>query len=154
MERLNQTGAGLLEQKVAFDKRAMVDDGYGNEVSGDWVEQFQARAQFMFMRGSEQVMAARLDSREPMLVRIRMSAAAREIGNDWQMRDMHGGGKPYNVRDITWDNNRAVVDILVALPMAPLDQVLTPSFALSMLTALAGSLVGGAMAARAIPRAA
>jgi head-tail adaptor len=113
MERLEQTGSGRLEQRVAFDRRAMVDDGYGNEVAGDWQEQFQARAQFLFLRGSEQVMAARLASREPMLVRIRMSAAAKEIGNDWQLRDMHGDGKPYNVRDITWDNNRAVIDLLV-----------------------------------------
>lgn len=112
MENLNQTGAGHLQHKVAFDKRAMVDDGYGNEVAGDWQEQFQTRAQFIFLRGSEQVMAARLESREPMLVRIRMSANAQLIDNDWQMRDVRMD-RAFNVRDITWDNNRAVIDILV-----------------------------------------
>lgn len=112
MERINQTGAGRLEQRVAFDKREEVEDPYGNMVA-DWVEQFQDYAAFMFLRGSEQVMAARLESREPMLVRIRMSANARQIGNDWQMRDVRADNKAYNIRDITWDNNRAVVDLLV-----------------------------------------
>lgn len=112
MEKLNQTGAGLLEQMVAFDKREEVDDGAGNVV-GAWVEQFRDYAQFIFSRGSETVMAARLESREPMLVRIRASANARLIGADWQMRDLHGDNKAYNINDITWDNSRAMVDLLV-----------------------------------------
>jgi head-tail adaptor len=112
MEKLNQTGAGLLEQRVAFDKREEHEDPYGNMVA-DWVEQFQARAAFIFLRGSETVMAARLESREPMLVRIRNSANARLIGTDWQLRDLHGGDKAYNINDITWDNNRAVIDLVV-----------------------------------------
>lgn len=112
MEKLNQTGAGLLEQMVAFDKREEVEDPYGNMVA-NWVEQFQDYAAFSFLRGSEEVMAARLESRAPMLVRIRMSNNARQIGNDWQMRDLQGYNMAYNVRDITWDNSRAVVDLLV-----------------------------------------
>jgi head-tail adaptor len=112
MEKRNQTGAGLLEQKVAFDKREEVEDEYGNMVAG-WIEQFQDRAAFIYLRASESVMAARLESREPMLVRIRMSANARLIENEWQMRDLRDADKPYNVRDVTWDNNRAVVDLLV-----------------------------------------
>lgn len=105
-------GAGLFVQKVAFDKREEVEDPYGNMVAG-WVEQFQDRAHFEFLHGSESVMAARLESHEPMLVRIRTSANAKRIDTDWQMRDLRDAGKPYNVRDVTWDNSRAVVDLLV-----------------------------------------
>jgi head-tail adaptor len=112
MEKINQTGAGLLEQMVAFDKRIDEEDEYGNVVAG-WAEQFQDYAAFVYLRGSESVMAARLDSREPMLVRIRTSANARLIDTDWQMRDLRDDDKPYNIRDVSWDNNRAMVDLLV-----------------------------------------
>lgn len=105
-------GAGLFIQRVAFDKREEVEDEYGNMVAG-WTEQFQTRAHFEFLHGSETVMAARLESREPMLVRIRMSADAKLIENEWQMRDLGDEAKPYNVRDVTWDNSRAVIDLVV-----------------------------------------
>jgi head-tail adaptor len=105
-------GAGELIERVAFDKRALVDDGYGNTIAGDWEEQFQQHAEFQFLPGSETVMASRLASREPMLARIRISDQARQIGIDWQMRDMRQG-KAYNIRDITYDNSRSVIDLLL-----------------------------------------
>lgn len=103
--------AGRLIQRVAFDKRDLVDDGYGNMV-GDWAEQFKTRAEYIFGRGDESVMAARLEGRSPMIVRIRKSNAAKAIATDWQMRDL-ADGTAYNVRDVTWDNSRAVIDLLV-----------------------------------------
>jgi head-tail adaptor len=112
MENLNQTGAGRLEERVAFDKREEVEDEYGNMVAG-WIEQFQDRAAFIHRTGSESVMAAKLEGREPMQVRLRMSANARLIDTDWQMRDLHDSGKPYNIRDVVWNTNRAVVDLMV-----------------------------------------
>ena len=105
-------GAGLFIQRVAFDQRAEVEDEYGNMVAG-WTEQFQARAHFEYLRGSETVMAGRLAGQEPMLVRIRTSANARRIENEWQMRDKGDNDKPYNVTDVTWDNSRAVIDLIV-----------------------------------------
>jgi hypothetical protein len=101
-----------MSQRVAFDARQAIDDGYGNVVAGDWQEQFRCRAEFMFARGSEEVMAARLEGRSPMLVRIYRSSASEAITTDWQMRDL-GDGEAYNVRDVTWDNSRAVIDLLV-----------------------------------------
>jgi head-tail joining protein len=111
--RLEQTGAGSLYYRVAFDRREEIDDGFGNTVSGPWQEQFQKQAQFMFGRGSEAIMAARLDNRSPMTVRIRMSQDTRQIDTDWQMRDVRAGGLPYNIRDITWDNSRAFIELVV-----------------------------------------
>jgi hypothetical protein len=42
----------------------------------------------------------------------------------------------------------ALIDVTSALPMAPLGQVLTPVFALSMGAGLLGALLGGSLAAR------
>jgi head-tail adaptor len=48
----DKNSAGTLHYKIAFDKREDVDDGMGNTVSG-WQEQFQTRAEFINLRGSE-----------------------------------------------------------------------------------------------------
>lgn len=112
MERLKQSGAGRLYFKVAFDKRDVVDDGYGNPVSGDWQEQFTRRVEFVHMFGSETVIAAQLESRQPMKVMVRSDSQTRQIANDWQMRDVRRN-VPYNIRDIRPENNRAMIGLLV-----------------------------------------
>lgn len=112
MEKLTQTGAGRLYNKMAFDQREMVDDGYGNQVAGDWTEQFQRRAEFIHMRGSEAIMASRLASHAPMLVRIRVDTQTKRIDTDWQARDVRQD-MAFNIRDITYDNSRAVIDLLL-----------------------------------------
>jgi head-tail adaptor len=106
------TGAGKFIELVAFDERAPVDDGYGNSVAGDWQEQFRLHAAFIHMRGSEPVQAARLESRQPMIMRVRICADAARIGTEWQARDVRRA-VAYNIRTITNDNSRAFLDLLV-----------------------------------------
>jgi head-tail adaptor len=112
MEKLNQSGAGRLYYRLAFDQREMVDDGYGNVVAGDWTEQFQCRAEFIHLRGSETVMAARLESRNPMAVTVRKNSQTKQIDTDWQARDVRRN-VAYNIRDIRENNNRATLDLLL-----------------------------------------
>lgn len=104
-------GAGQMRERVAFDRRAMIDDGYGNIVAGDWEEQFQDRAKFIYLRGSETVMAARLESRETIIAQVWVSNKTRQIGNDWQMRDMRRGAA-YNIRTVEEDKSQLVFDLL------------------------------------------
>jgi head-tail adaptor len=113
MERINQTGAGRLYWHVAFDRREVIDDGYGNEVAGPWAEQFQRRAEFRTLPGSEAVMQSRLAGRQPMQINIRIDSETALIGNDWQMRDVRNG-LAYNIRDIRKDTtSRATMTLLV-----------------------------------------
>lgn len=112
MERLEQTGAGRLAYRLAFDRREMIDDGYGNEVAGDWQEQFQKFAEFRHMPGSETVIAAQLESRNPLRVTLRIDSQAKQITTDWQARDVHRN-VPYNVRDVREDNNRQTMTLLL-----------------------------------------
>lgn len=102
---------GQLRERIAFDARGAVDDGYGNIVAGDWAEQFRTRAEFIFVHGSETVMAGRLESREAIVVRIRANATTRAITTDWQMRDLKNG-EAYNVRSIEETKGRNVLDLL------------------------------------------
>lgn len=111
-------GAGKLIERVAFEQREPVDDGYGNEISGDWKERFQDRAAFVYSRGSETVMAGRLQNRAPMIVRVRVSKLTNTVGTDWRIRDVRRGTS-YNVRDITHDNSRAILDMLVESNVNP-----------------------------------
>lgn len=82
-----QPSAGDLFYRVAFDKRESQSDGYGNE-DGSFVEQFQRRAGFTFLRGGETVIAARLEGRQPVIVLVRSDAQTRLVDADWQMRDV------------------------------------------------------------------
>lgn len=96
---------------MAFDKRAMIDDGYGNTVAGDFQEQFRERAKFIFLRGSEAVLAGRLESQETIVVQVWANSRTRQIAADWQARDVRRGDA-YNVRTVEEDKSRAVLDLL------------------------------------------
>lgn len=104
-------GGGQLIERVAFDKREMIDDGYGNLVAGDWQEQFQHRAKFIPLRGSETVMAGRLESHASIIMQVRVCDETRQIWTDWQARDVRRG-IAYNIRDVTEDQSRSLLDLL------------------------------------------
>lgn len=112
-------GAGRLNELVAFDKRQQADDGYGNEIAGDFQEQFRHPAEFIHLKGgSETVMQARLDSHPSVIMRVRKCAQTQQIEVDWQARDVRRG-TAYNVRSITEDPSRALLDILAEANVNP-----------------------------------
>jgi len=106
--------AGKLFHKVAFLKREMVNPDYpydfGNVV-GVWVKQFTCRAEFVHLRGSETVMAGRLQGRHTQIIRVRRSSNTETIGRDWAVRDT-ATDTAFNIRDITPSNDRAFLDVL------------------------------------------
>ena len=103
-------GAGQLIERIAFFKREEVDDGYGNTV-GAWVEQFQHQAKFIQIRGSETVMAGRLESHSTLIMQVRVCADTMQIGTDWKATDVRRD-VDYNIRDIAEDRSRAILDLL------------------------------------------
>jgi basic membrane lipoprotein Med (substrate-binding protein (PBP1-ABC) superfamily) len=117
MERLDLSGAGKLDERLAFDARALVDDGFGNIVAGDWEEKFQRAAQFIHRFGSETVMAARLESRSPMEAIIRKDPETKQIGTDWQARDARRG-TAYNIRDVVEEANRSTLRLTLEAGVA------------------------------------
>lgn len=105
-----QKGAGKLFELVAFDERQLVPNGYGAKQAG-FVEQFRIRAEFDFLRGGEAVIAARLEAKQPVLVRVRANADTKRIKPDWQMRDVHSG-IAYAIRAVAPTPDRAAFTIL------------------------------------------
>ena len=84
-----------LMEFATFQERQESDDGFGNKV-GNWVDRFEDRAGVRYLRGSEAVMAARLEGRQPVVVTIRDSARARSVTPEWRVIIR---GIAYNIRE-------------------------------------------------------
>ncbi len=101
--------AGKLDHLMAFDAPVVTTDGMGGHQAG-WDERFIAWAGVRHLRGGEAVMAARLASRQPVVVTLRASAAAAAIGTDWRLRDTRTG-TAFNIRTIVPSDDRAMIEI-------------------------------------------
>lgn len=113
-----------LYEHVAFDERQQVSDGHGND-EGEFVEAFQCRAGFTYLRGSESVIAARLEGRQPIVVRVRRNSQTLQIDHDWRMRNLRAGewagtsgqeywnGPIYAVRSMIPTEDRQFIDVTV-----------------------------------------
>jgi head-tail adaptor len=86
---------GSLRERVAFEARPMVDDGYGNKQSGDFAERYRCAAEIKPKLGTETVLAARLSGVQPMLITVRVCQALADFGTDWRIRDVR--------KDIVYD---------------------------------------------------
>lgn len=102
-----KAGSGQLHYQVALLKREQVDDGQGN-TEGKFVEQFQTRGEYIHLRGSETVMAGRLQGKHTQVIRVRNSSNTRLISTDWMLRDVRTG-KSFNIRDIEHEVNRQFI---------------------------------------------
>lgn len=107
-----KSGAGKLIELIAFDEREVVDDGYGNLVSGDFVERFKQRAGYTFLRGAEVVDAAAQASTVPLIITTRKSVQADAVTTAWQARDARKGTL-FNIKTINTDSSREFLELLV-----------------------------------------
>lgn len=121
----NNRRAGALRELVRFEAQEQATDGWGQPIpgSGEWTEQFTANANLRPLRGSEAVIAARLQGEQPYIMTIRQHAAASDITTAWRAVDMRAGsnseGKPNRVFAIKAppvdpDGKNAWLEILVS----------------------------------------
>jgi SPP1 family predicted phage head-tail adaptor len=109
--------SGELRNKIDFQVRSQVDDGYGNTVSGPFETQATTRAKIQYLRGGEEVMAGRLAGRQPAIFTVRQTAATRAVTTAWRI--VTNDGQPWNIRAITDpDSRRAWLEILVEAGVA------------------------------------
>lgn len=98
-----------LDKRVAFDDRQQVDDGHGN-FTGAFVEVFTCWGAFTYLRETESVIAARLEGRQPLVVRVRATDQTEKVDHDWRMRH---GSDVYAVRSVIPSEDRRWIDIMV-----------------------------------------
>ena len=90
--------ARQLRERVAFEKRAVVSDGLGNERS-EFARQLTCAASIAAKFGGEAVTAARLSGQQPVVITVRQAKATLRITTDWRARDLRTD-VIYNIRSI------------------------------------------------------
>lgn len=90
---------GALNQTVLLQRRGNSDDGWGNTVpgGGDFETVVKVDASLTPRTGGEEVTAARLNGRQPYIVRVRNMARTREITISWQLVDARNPGRVFAV---------------------------------------------------------
>lgn len=83
--------AGDLVERVRFERRGKLDDGFGNEIAGPWAAQFERAAMFIMRPGSEAVTAARLHGQQPVTIIVRFDTQTRAVTPDWRVVDVRTG---------------------------------------------------------------
>ena len=93
--------AAELDARVAFHRRATIDDGYGNVEGGfDPNPAFPAvAAQIRPKLGGEEVFAARLGGRNPVNIIVRKSNNTEQVTTDWAAKNTRSG-EVYNIRSV------------------------------------------------------
>ena len=110
----NRPGAGSLYERVGFEERLSQNPDspadYGNTEDA-WTERFERRAEFIHLRGGEDVQAARLEGRHVQVIRVRADSETRTITTDWRAVDQRTGAV-FNVRDASQSDDRQWIDLL------------------------------------------
>lgn len=105
------SGGGELRENFAFDKIEQTANDGGGTIPGAWVEQFTARAGVRMLKGSEPIIAQRLQGIQPVVIKIRSSTKSRLVDTSWRARDKRSDAI-YNIRAVTPDAKRAWIEIL------------------------------------------
>lgn len=87
--------ASDLTKRAAFYEPVEERDPDGGLVQG-WVLRTICAAHVRYLRGSEAVMQARLQSKAPAVVTIRDSADARQVTSEWRV---HVDGRMFELRE-------------------------------------------------------
>ena len=98
------------DEVIAFDRPTAGADGYGGPVTGWTSDAYTCRGAFRYLRGGEQVQAARLEGRQPVVLTIWNTSEASGIGTDWRMRDTHRGDV-YAIRAIVPSDDRRFLEV-------------------------------------------
>lgn len=103
--------ASSLFEHVAFESPVPVSGDGGGGVLNGFTRQFYERAEFIHIRGSESVLANRLEGRHVQVIRVRSSQASRAATTDWRIVNTRTS-EVFNIRDITPTVDRGFLDCL------------------------------------------
>lgn len=102
-----------MREKLAFQRRAEADDGYGNPTSGEFETVFTDAAELIPLRGGETVAASRLTGVQPFIVRVHSSIRTRAVTPAWRIVDARSG-RTMNIRTVAnFDQKNAYLDLMV-----------------------------------------
>lgn len=88
---------GALRERLHFQARGSTDDGFGNPVAGAFETQFTLNGHLRPLRGSETVMASRLEGRQPYVLTVRRTPASARVNEAWQAMDARAPGRLFAI---------------------------------------------------------
>lgn len=98
---------------MRFEERRRADDGYGNKRGEVWVPKLEVWSGRMLLKGGETVIASRLAGRGAAILKVRSSAATREIRADWRAVDTRDGTVWHVKEPPRLTDDRAFLEMLV-----------------------------------------
>ncbi|HEV7339833.1 MAG TPA: phage head closure protein [Bosea sp. (in: a-proteobacteria)] len=104
--------AGDLRESIRLEERVPGgDDGYGNTLPDTWTLRATTPARIRILKGSETVMAGRLQGTQTAVITVRNQPSLASATNAWRAANARTG-QTYNIRAVTPDERGAFVDIL------------------------------------------
>lgn len=101
--------AGHLRERVWLDQRGLDANG---DRKGAWETVTTVWARIVRLKGSEPVIAQRLEGVQPAVITVRSSPITRAITTAWRAVDVRTG-QEFNIQAVTPDEKRKFIDILV-----------------------------------------
>lgn len=89
-----------MRERIAFQTRSEVDDGFGSVTTGPYETVFEEPARLKPGLGSETVIAARLAGTQPYTMTVRSSVRTREITPAWQAVDVRNPSRIFDIKAI------------------------------------------------------
>jgi SPP1 family predicted phage head-tail adaptor len=113
----NNRRAEALRTVVQMQFRALVDDGFGNPVPGEFETQFTAWANLHPLKGGEGVISARLEGTQPYIITVRYSSETEQVTEGWQIVEKNNPNRIYAISGPPTDpdGKRAWLEILSVL---------------------------------------
>lgn len=113
MARLPSSGS--LRGRVHLQRRTVEPDPWdGDPTPGDWATQATVACKFVALKGSETVIASRLQGIQPYVVKVRQSALTRTIDETWRLVDARDEMRVFAIKapPTDPDQKRAWLEIL------------------------------------------
>lgn len=91
---------GDLDHRAVFQRPVQGRDEDGQIVQG-WQDVLTEKAAVLYLRGTESVMQARMQSRSPAILTVRGSSLARQITSEWRVvvRDRGGAERLFEIKE-------------------------------------------------------
>lgn len=105
-------GAGALKERVSFEQKTPDEL---NRAIGPWRAVFKRQAQVTWLRGSEAVMQARLQSSQPVVVTVRDSAAIRNVDASWRLTILRRPNEHFSITGVSPSKDAGFLDILATV---------------------------------------
>jgi len=105
-------GAGDLRDRILFQVRGEDDNG---DPLGGWDDRFTRWAKVVWLRGTESVMASRLEGRQPVVITVRACSQTRLITSAWRAVNARDDKQEFNITAVSPAKEPGFIDVLAVM---------------------------------------